>query len=31
MPLAGAEGEMLDVEAEIDRQPLAARPGIVLA
>ena len=31
MPLARAEGEMLDVEAEIDREPLAARPGIILA
>src|SRR5215468_10608712 len=29
VPIARAEGEMLDVEAEIDRQPLAAGPGIV--
>jgi hypothetical protein len=30
MAIASAESEMLDVEAEIDRQPLALRPGIVL-
>jgi hypothetical protein len=31
MPVTGAEGEMLDVEAEIDREPLALGPGIILA
>ena len=31
MAVARAEGEMLDVEAEIDREPLAVRPGVVLA
>ena len=31
MALACAEGEMLDVEAEIDRESLAARPGVVRA
>src|SRR6185503_13203377 len=31
MALARTVGEMLDVEAEIDREPLAARPGVVLA
>src|SRR6185437_14173074 len=31
VPLAGAEREMLDVEAEIDREPLAVRPRIIRA
>src|SRR5262249_49814594 len=29
MAVSGAEGEMLDVEAELDREPLAVPPGIV--
>ena len=29
--LTCAESEMLDVQPEIDREPLAARPGIILA
>jgi len=29
MPVAGAEREMLDVEAEVDGEPLAAGPRIV--
>src|SRR5689334_7858110 len=29
MAFAGAEGEMFDVEAEIDGQPLSVRPGVV--
>jgi hypothetical protein len=29
MTVAGAEREVFDVEAEIDRQPLSVRPGVV--
>ena len=29
VPLARAEREMLDVKAEIDRQPLSVRPAVV--
>jgi len=31
MTFARAEREVFDVEAEIDRQPLAVRPGVVRA
>src|SRR4029077_2369201 len=31
MTVARTEGEMLDVEAEIDRQTLALWPGVILA